>query len=287
MIDLMDCYTRRNFEDLVVPNYQDTSSETYQSNNMWGGWNMNSPEATQKCFDYNGFNGEALLYTQMGMRPTSEEEEESKRSKAFYGGAPSLHDFEGIEQMDDIFLSSILEDGPGSDGDAHRASSSYNSVGSSSMYGGGEVPMFQCHDMSLKEEVPFTISDMSEENMLDSHYVDDELSSEVVLQDLQRASEKLNDVTRKCFRDTFYRLARNSQEKLDSDSTNSQEFNMHTNSEEFNMQASRYDYGDNTRLSREEEIESETNSIDRAVANLTYNKMESNISNFPLPERVQ
>lgn len=40
-------------------------------------------------------------------------------------------------------------------------------------------------------------------------------------------------------------------------------------------------------MSREEEIESETNSIDRAVANLTYNKMESNISNFPLPERVQ
>jgi len=41
------------------------------------------------------------------------------------------------------------------------------------------------------------------------------------------------------------------------------------------------------RFSREEEIESETNSIDRAVANLTFNKMESNISNFPLSERVQ
>ncbi|KAF2615732.1 hypothetical protein F2Q70_00009853 [Brassica cretica] len=91
----------------------------------------------------------------------------------------------------------------------------------------------------------------------------------------------LTDETRKCFRDTFYRLARSSQEKLDSDNN--------TDSGEFHMQASRYDdYGDNTtRLSREEEIESETNSIDRAVANLTYNKMESNISNFPLPERVQ
>ncbi|KAG2315561.1 hypothetical protein Bca52824_018683 [Brassica carinata] len=148
------------------------------------------------------------------------------------------------------------------------------------MYGGGEVPMFHCQAMPLKEEVPFTISHLSEENMLDSHYVDDELSSEeVVLQDLQRASEKLTDETRKCFRDTFYRLAINSQEKLDSDNTNSGEFH---------MQASKYDdCGDKTRLSREEEIESETNSIDRAVANLTYNKMESNISNFPLLERVQ
>lgn len=103
----MDCYAGRNFEELVVPNYQESSSETYQSNGMWGGgWSMNSPEAaTEKCFDYDGFNGEGLLYSQMGMR-TSEEEEESKRSKAFYG-ASSLDDFEGIEQMDDIFLYSL------------------------------------------------------------------------------------------------------------------------------------------------------------------------------------
>jgi hypothetical protein len=47
--------------------------------------------------------------------------------------------------------SSILEDVPEDDGDVHRATSSNNSVGSSSMYGGGrEVPMFHCHDMSFK-----------------------------------------------------------------------------------------------------------------------------------------
>ncbi|KAL1204768.1 Protein LNK3 [Cardamine amara subsp. amara] len=272
----MDCYSERNFEELVVPNYQESSSETYPSSGMWGGWSMSSPEAAEKCFDYDGFSGEGSLYSQMGMR-MSEEEEESKRSKAFYG-VSSLQDFEGIEQMDDIFLSSILEDGPGNDGDVHCASSSNNSVDSSSMYGGREVPMFHCHDMSFKEEAPFTFSDLSEENMIDSNYGDELSSEELVLQDLQRASGKLTDETRKCFRDTFYRLARNSQDKSDSVSTNS---------EEFHMQASRYDYGDRTRLSREEEIESETNSIDRAVANLTFNKMESNISNFPLSERVQ
>ncbi|CAH2053910.1 unnamed protein product [Thlaspi arvense] len=278
MIDLpiMDCYSRRNYEELVVPNYQESSSETYPSSGMWGGWSMNSPEAAEKCFDYDSFSGEELMYNQMGMR-TSEEEEESKRSKAFYG-ASSLDDFEGIEQMDDMFLSSILEDGPGNDGDVHRASSSNNSVDSSYMYGSREVPMFHCHAMPLKGEAPFSISDLCEENMLDSHYGDELSSEELVLQDLQKASGKLTDEARKCFRDTFYRLARNSQEKLDSVSTNS---------EEFHMQASRYDYGDATRLSREEEMESETNSIDRAIANLTFNKMESNISNFPLSERVQ
>lgn len=97
----MDCYAGRNFEELIVPSYQESSSETYPSTAMWGGWNMSSP-AGEKCFDYDGFNGGGFLYGQMGMR-TSEEEEDSKRSKAFYG-ASSLHDFEGIEQMDDIFL---------------------------------------------------------------------------------------------------------------------------------------------------------------------------------------
>ncbi|XP_010486930.1 PREDICTED: protein LNK3 isoform X2 [Camelina sativa] len=273
----MDCYAGRNFEELVVPSYQESSSETYPSTGMWGGWSMSSPQAAQKCFDYDGFNGEGLMYSQMGMR-TSEEEEESKRSKANYG-ASSLHDFEGIEHMDDMFFS-ILEDVPEDDGDVHRATSSNNSVGSSSMYGGREVPMFHCHDdMSFKEEAPFTISDLYEDNnMLDSNYGDELSSEELVLQDLQRASQKLTDETRKCFRDTFYRLARSSQDKSDSVSTNS---------EELLMQTSRYDYGDGNRLSREEEIESETNSIDRAIANLTFNKMESNISNYPLPERVQ
>lgn len=49
------------------------------------------------------------------------------------------------------YRSSILEDVPEDEGDVHRASSSNNSVGSSSMFGGGrEVPMFHCHDMSFK-----------------------------------------------------------------------------------------------------------------------------------------
>ncbi|KAF3599522.1 hypothetical protein F2Q69_00038652 [Brassica cretica] len=79
--------------------------------------------------------------------------------------------------------------------------------------------------------------------------------------DATTRDKHLADATPKCFRDKFYQLARNSLAKLDSllDS----------------------------RLSRKGEIESETNSIDRAIANLTYNKMESNISNLHLLERVQ
>lgn len=100
----MDCYAGMKFEELVVPNYQESSSsEVYRSNGMWGGWSMNSSEAVETGFNYDPFNGEGSLYSQMSIRSSEEEDEESKRSKAFYG-ASSLHDFEGIEQMDDIFL---------------------------------------------------------------------------------------------------------------------------------------------------------------------------------------
>ncbi|KAJ0266227.1 Protein LNK4 [Hirschfeldia incana] len=290
----MDRYSRRNGEDLVVPNYHETS-DSYPSSDMWGGWSMNSQKAAEKCFDFdvinNGFSGG--LYSQMDMEmemgtsgevkqeEEEEEEEESKRLKksdgCFYNSASSsLHDFDGIQQMDDAFLSSILEDVPGN-GNLHwfKESDNNNSPGSSSVayldtLDGREVPMYQynweaCNNMPLMEgEKPMKISDLCEENM------EEQSTEEVVLQDLQRASEKLTDVTRKCFRDTFYRLAKNSLQKCESGNMNTEEFLQDTTfSGDINQKT-----------------ESETNSIDRAIANLTFNNMESNMRNLPPPKRV-
>uniref|UniRef100_A0A1J3F8Z1 Protein LNK3 n=1 Tax=Noccaea caerulescens TaxID=107243 RepID=A0A1J3F8Z1_NOCCA len=270
----MDRYSRRDLEDLVVPNYQETS-DSYPSPDMWGGWNMNSQKAADKCFDFdvinNGFSGG--LYSQMDMEMDMEmemgtsgevEDEDSERLKAagdcFYRPTSSLHDFDGIQQMDDIFLSSILEDVPGIEN---------NSPGSSSAayLDGREVPMFHydwetCQDMPLMgEEEPVKIEDLCEEK------IEEASAEEVVLQDLQRASEKLTDDARKCFRDTFYRLAKNSQHKSESGNIISEEF----------LEG---------QTSRNQKTELETNSIDRAVANLTFNKMESNMRNLPAPKRV-
>ncbi|CAF1696589.1 unnamed protein product [Brassica oleracea var. botrytis] len=75
------------------------------------------------------------------------------------------------------------------------------------------------------------------------------------------ASSLLTDDTRKCFRDTFYRLAKNSHHKSES--------------EFLEDRTSRY---------RNQKTELETNSIDRAVANLTVNKMESNMRNMHPPK---
>ncbi|VVB13527.1 unnamed protein product [Arabis nemorensis] len=82
------------------------------------------------------------------------------------------------------------------------------------------------------------------------------------------AEEVLTDDTRKCFCDTFYWLAKNSQQKSESDNTNSEEF--------FEV----------ITRNRKQKTESETNSIDRAIANLTFNKMESNMRNLPPPKRL-
>ena len=46
---------------------------------------MNSSEAVETGFNYDAFNGEGSLYSQMSIRSS----EESKRSKAFYGVIPS------------------------------------------------------------------------------------------------------------------------------------------------------------------------------------------------------
>ncbi|KAH0907726.1 hypothetical protein HID58_039553 [Brassica napus] len=261
----MDCYSKRNGEDLVVPSYQETS-DSYQSSDMWGGWSMNSQKAAEKCFDFdvinNGFSGG--LYSQMDMEMEME-----------MGTSGEVKQ----EEEDEESKSSILEDVPGN-GNLHCfKESDNNSPGSSSVayldtLDGREVPMYQynweaCNDMPLMEgEEPMKISDLCEEKNLE-----EPSTEEVVLQDLQRASEKvtvLTDVTRKCFRDTFYRLAKNSQLKCESGNINTEEF----------LQDTTFSGNINKKT------ESETNSIDRAVANLTFNNMESNMRNIPPPKRV-
>ncbi|GAB4832142.1 hypothetical protein Ancab_006159 [Ancistrocladus abbreviatus] len=80
---------------------------------------------------------------------------------------------------------------------------------------------------------------------------------ESVLQELEAALTQLTEKTRLCFRDSLYRLALNSNEKA---STQTQSEGAH----------------EKTRSRRTETAESETNGIDRAVANLMFKKVDAN-----------
>ncbi|XP_061366729.1 protein LNK3-like isoform X2 [Gastrolobium bilobum] len=95
------------------------------------------------------------------------------------------------------------------------------------------------------------------------------------LQDLEMVTAQFTEKTRICFRDALYRLARNTKlrhhvvEDLDGD---------------LNMQQSMLQAVHNETLRSEDKkpMESETNIVDRAVANLMFNKMEINMLDLPL-----
>ncbi|XP_010520087.1 PREDICTED: protein LNK3 isoform X2 [Tarenaya hassleriana] len=290
----MDGYLGRSFDDFVVPKCQE-SSDAFAAPDFWGGWAMNIPEAPEKCFimDHydamnHGFSGG--LYSQMETRSI----QESKKLNIYADLCSEtkddhrqLHDFDGIQQMDDIFLS-ILEDVPGNW--SRDPSSGLGCLKPSNDYVDSstfvdslscDVPMSPfapcssgpCHDMPLKGQRPFTVLDLSEGDRSNEYSEVEASMEEEVLHDLQRATEKLTDETRKCFRDTFYRLAKNSVHDPE-DHRPAQARGSHGG-----------DQSDRIRSRRQHGTESETNSIDRAIANLTFNKMESNIEMFPLPEK--
>ncbi|XP_059652039.1 protein LNK3-like isoform X2 [Cornus florida] len=85
---------------------------------------------------------------------------------------------------------------------------------------------------------------------------------ESVLQDLETAMTQLSDQTRICFRDALYRLAKNSR------------VNQGQNGELIVESAPPWTVLDETAGLREAELE--TNTIDRAVASLVFNKIDHN-----------
>ncbi|KAE9620852.1 hypothetical protein Lalb_Chr01g0007431 [Lupinus albus] len=97
---------------------------------------------------------------------------------------------------------------------------------------------------------------------------------ESILQNLEMAIAQFTGKTRICFRDALYRLARDTKqqnlvENLDGD-LNIQESMPH---EVLN---------ETMRSEDKEAMETDTNNVDRAVANLMYNKMETNMQDLPL-----
>ncbi|WVZ02896.1 hypothetical protein V8G54_023702 [Vigna mungo] len=88
---------------------------------------------------------------------------------------------------------------------------------------------------------------------------------------------QFTEKTRICFRDALFRLAKNTKqhavEDLDGD------LNMH-------QEMPHSVYNETMRSVDKKPMESETNIVDRAVANLMFNKMEINILDIPLTTLV-
>jgi hypothetical protein len=98
--------------------------------------------------------------------------------------------------------------------------------------------------------------------------VNEETSMEAsILHDLEGAMVQMSEKTRICFRDAFYRLAKNSEQYVE---------NHCQSGDLISDELPQLTIHDKTlRLESMKTMESKTNSVDRAVANLLFSKMDS------------
>ncbi|OMP08252.1 hypothetical protein COLO4_06637 [Corchorus olitorius] len=155
-------------------------------------------------------------------------------------------------------------------------------------HGMGSAKYLKTHafspSMNLEEEIPALSNSPTvkapPEQKSPNGFVSAGISlEESVLQELETVMAQLSDKTRICFRDAFYRLAKNT--KQNHIAPNQQE-NLYVQTHPPMWTISE----EKTRSGRKEITESETNTVDRAIANLTFNKMETNVQDFPVTTRV-
>ncbi|XWS08245.1 hypothetical protein CRYUN_Cryun41cG0063300 [Craigia yunnanensis] len=271
----MDWYFCNGMEDFVVPNDQELP-DRLPSPESWSKWGLTVPgnfEASDKCFvvDANLTHDKLKFNSKLCNDAEFESSAEVKDpdscsircggfSEESLDQAPlsqpqpdyELDDFARFEQMDDIFMSSLLEDLPGSE----------------------DLPKPFC--FSPEYECGIMPADYLLKDISANGFVSEGMSlEESVLQELEMVTAQLSDQTRICFRDAFYRLANNS--KQNPVALNQQgNLSMGTHSPKWTISEEKI------RSENKETTESETNTIDRTIANLTFNKMKTNVRDFPV-----
>ncbi|XVF24511.1 hypothetical protein REPUB_Repub13aG0134300 [Reevesia pubescens] len=336
----MDWYFDSCMEDLVVPKDQELA-DRLPSPESWSKWGLIAPgnfESSNKCFvtyanlthDKLKFNGKLCNDTEFKSSadvkdPSScssicgglSEESLNQASLSHSQRDYQLDDFARFEQMDDIFLSSLLEDLPSSE-DLHKSfcfSPEYQcgrmpadylltdvSLGSQSIsnneHGMGSAKYLKTHafspSLNLEKEIPALHFIQCKSELKNSPMVEAPLShilvppeqnsadgfvsegislEESVLQELEMVMAQLSDKTRICFRDAFYRLAKNSKQ-------NAVAINQHGNLNVGTHSPKLTISEEKIRSGKKEATESETNIIDRTIANFTFNKMDINVRDF-------
>ncbi|XP_009779417.2 protein LNK4 [Nicotiana tabacum] len=202
-----------------------------------------------------------------------------------------LDNLASMDQLDDVFLSSLLEECPtgmdASDESSDLSTNSQCSVLLADNQTGDEYsnpehvtsngcsaesakyyyahaftsPMDwesqEINNSHLQEKAPTAeVAVKLEHDRGDSRVSDEDISTEQsVLQHLESLTAQLTEETRICFRDSLYRLADNSK---------------HDECQSWNVQSDQ----SSSRLSKEETTELQTNVIDRTVANLLFSNID-------------
>ncbi|KAG6628373.1 protein LNK3 [Carya illinoinensis] len=327
----MDWYFGSGINELVVPKYQELS-DRLPSPDSWSKWGIGAFRSPNKCFvmDSNLKEQELdldanSLCNEVELDAFHDKDQSSGSSiceglseKYFQRRSPSddrpdskLDDLAGFEQMNDIFLSSLLEDLP--DTETIDESFYFSPVSQCGVMPGDNLDS-QCvrtdandtvgRPMHLKRNTfsslmgwdnrdttalqflpcnsdqidcppvkgPFGEDKVScEQHSMTGNFGKETSPEECVLQELEMVMAQLTEKTRICFRDALYRLAKNSKQH-----------DMATEREAGYVDMEKpppWTPHDMTmRTGGKKAMESETNAIDRAIANLMFNELNFSTS---------
>ncbi|OWM90051.1 hypothetical protein CDL15_Pgr026964 [Punica granatum] len=255
-----------------------------------------------------------------GVADSSSAFEELSNQSPWQDAVPDHMDFQldnlgGVGEADDLFLNSFLEDSPGKEKfhgsfcvcpdcwyevslagnlwlnpcDSHSISSEKQHVKSSNctesrrfspslgwekdITAPQSVPCKTEKEMDLEPKAPMVnILVPSEHGELHENPVEEMPFEKSVLHDLELLMKQLTKKTRICFRDALYRLA---------DNTKHHPMGMEGQSEELDEEKAPPWTEDNQDMRSEKRmLESETNIIDRAVANIMFHRMDFSNQDF-------
>ncbi|CAJ1978009.1 unnamed protein product [Sphenostylis stenocarpa] len=293
----MDWFYGCENSDFLVPKDQEDSLERHPSPGCWSEWGIKAPECfnspqeffikdtdeTEVKFNFidKSFNDE------IEFDPYLHDKEQSN-SSSVSGGLPEqfqqtalsfdhqskyhLQDLSTFEQVDDIFLDSVIEDFPCVE-TLHK-SFYYPENQSSNSNGGVQKDVAAAGFVPCNSDSKdcLDIESNGDETMFEQLSLE-----ELTLKGFEMLIAQFTEKTRICFRDALFRLARNTKQHVVADLDGS--FNMH-------QEMPDSVYNETMRSEDKKPMESETNRVDRAVANLMFNKMEINILDIPFTTLV-
>ncbi|XXG50637.1 hypothetical protein AAC387_Pa02g4608 [Persea americana] len=312
----MDWYFSRESDDLLVPTGLETSDVLCEDDrsllpNGWLQWGVTASES------FKSPNNTAIETTSKFNLGNSDS---SGHGGEFLDGRRELQSFchsmkgsSNIEQMDDIFLSSLLEEDSrdmenvfqnqpvgiflntecssmpvenlltGILLDSQSIGKNSPCMGNSKYVRTTSFPVAMgdlSDDWDNKEDLPpwhFTPSDYEREEGSQTEtvvaYSEEESLEEAVLQELRGTMSQLNQKTRICFRDALYRLAKSSRERHPAD---------HSSAELIVEEPSVSSVQDErSRCSNSTtELKLESNAIDRTIMNLLFQKLNCGPQDF-------
>ncbi|KAF7836222.1 protein LNK3-like isoform X1 [Senna tora] len=302
----MDWYYGSGISDHLVPRDEDVW-DRLPSPDSWSKWGISAPEGfnlpkrfsimdtnpreVEFNFDDESFNNEIELESSLHEKDQSSSSsvcggllEQSFQQAALSCDQPNyqLQDLSRFEHMDDIFLDSMLEALPNVE-NLNKALCFSPKPQFNNTPGGLQkdiaaskfVPCNSKYEDCLDVEAsPVKLLDPFEQSSIDEGTHQQSSLEESILLDLEMAIAQFTEKTRLCFRDALYRLARNT----------TQQHVVQDQDGDLNMQRemAQTDHNETVRSEDNKPMESETNSVDRAIANLMFNKMDVNVQDLPL-----